>query len=267
MGIDRSGAEFNTYYKNLYALLGRLRTRYPGLILEGCASGGMRLDCVNAAQYDFHYLTDQTEVVNVLRLGQSMLLNNLPGMLGKWTILRGRGEMVYNLPQPEHSKGLLTPFGFSGYDQHTVDLDFAALVNMAGAWELSGDIASLPAAAMARLARHAAFYRKWNLFIRNSLCHLLTPPRPMTDHRGFVGLQFSSPPKSAHLLFAYRLDNGSGRNIFRLRGLQRKRSYRVTGEFGEAYFANKKVSGVRLMDEGLEVELPHKFTAKAVIVS
>lgn len=46
------------HYLGLYALLDRLRTEFPDLVLEGCSSGGLRIDAGLAAHVDALFLSD-----------------------------------------------------------------------------------------------------------------------------------------------------------------------------------------------------------------
>jgi alpha-galactosidase len=58
------------YYLFWYSLLDELRARCPHAFIEGCASGGMRLDLHTLAHFDGHFLSDTVNPVDVLRITQ-----------------------------------------------------------------------------------------------------------------------------------------------------------------------------------------------------
>jgi alpha-galactosidase len=139
-------------------------------------------------------------------------------------------------------------------------VDFAARVALPGMPGLSGDIAGLPPEAKERLRDHIGFYKKWREFIAGSAAHLLTPCRPKEDHGGWVAIQLQHPRKRQNLLFVYRLDDACEERVFRLRGLDPQGKYAISDEDCPDR-KTKCFTGSQLMDEGLVVALPHRFSA------
>ena len=216
LGRDQSGAELSHYYAEWYQLLEGIRAAYPRTVFEGCASGGMRCDLNTLSHFDAHFLTDTVHPIDVLRIWQGALLRLPPGGIIKWLVLRsvGRSMPTYTKSLADSPVTLATPGGALWEPSETVDLDFAAAVALPGMFGLSGDLADLPGEAIERLAEHVAFYKRWRNVIRQSLAHLLTPPCEKTDRRGWVAIQLEHRETGDHLVFVYRLDDGSGARQF-----------------------------------------------------
>ncbi|MFH1006185.1 MAG: glycoside hydrolase family 36 protein [Candidatus Latescibacterota bacterium] len=270
LGEDPCGSEFSHYYVNWYRLLDALRARFPEVFFEGCASGGMRLDLNSLQHVDGHFLSDNVNPVDVLRIYQAALLRLPPGRIAKWVVLRSVGRSIpqYGLPVGEAPVSLITPSGCGATWElsETTTVDFAARVALPGMPGLSGDLAGLPPEALERLAYHIGFYKKWREFLVGSTAHLLTPCRPKEDHTGWVAIQLCHPEKREHLLFVYRLDDACGERVFRLRDMDPDTLYAVTEEDAPEK-RTEWVIGERLTEEGLAVSLPNRFSAAVWVLA
>ena len=94
LGIDQSGTEFADYYTKWYQLLDELKEKYPYMFFEGCSSGAMRLDLNTLSHFDAHFLSDNVNPWDVLRISQSALLRLPPGKISRWLVLRNIGEGI-----------------------------------------------------------------------------------------------------------------------------------------------------------------------------
>lgn len=255
-------AELNGYYARWYALLDDLHAAYPGVVFEGCASGGMRSDLNTLSHLACHFLSDTVHPVDVIRIREGALLRLPPGKVAAWSVLRAVGATIpiYGSPLDQAQVSVVTPCGAIWTPSETIDVDFAAGVAMPGMLGLSGDLAGLPKDAQARLQRHVAFYKVWRHLIAGASAHLLTPVRPKEDRTGWAALQLQDPQTTTSLLFAYRLDDGVHRRWFRLQGLHDSTRYRVNRHQpggGET----QTLTGHTLMSGGLPVELDARYRA------
>ena len=265
---DPSGTEFYSYYAIWYQILDELRSRYPGVFFEGCASGGMRLDLATLTHFDGHFLSDTVEPVDVLRIYQGALLRLPPGRLGKWLVLRpaGQSNSPGRLTDDPNLSGLISPGGATWERTVTTTVDFSARICLPGMFGLSGDIAGLSEEVKNRIGEHIRFFKKWRKFIAGSVCHLLTPPDLKGDRKSWCALQLQHPVEGAHLLFVYRLDDALVQKRFYPRALEPNRRYEVRNL---DYPKDKPLlrKGSQLMDEGLLIQLPHRNSSAVIVVS
>ncbi|MGC9349424.1 MAG: alpha-galactosidase [Anaerolineae bacterium] len=266
LGDDPS--ELSRYYERWYRLLDELRTTYPHVIFEGCASGGMRSDLNTVSHVDCHFLSDTVHPVDVLRIRQGALLRLPPAKLGSWIVLRSVGKTIpeYGASLDQAPASVVTPCGAVWRPSETVDVDFAAGVAMAGVLGLSGDLAGLPQDARARLRRHLAFYKPWRQIIADATAYLLTPVRPKEDRTGWVALQLQGLKYEASLVFAYRLDDGTHRRWLRLQGLHEDTSYQVNCHHPRGS-QRLTLTGRALMTNGLPVTLAERYSAAIYVVT
>ena len=102
--------------------------------------------------------------------------------------------------------------------------------------------------------------------IRQSVAHLLTPPCPKGDRRGWAAVQLEHPPSGDHLLFAYRLDDGSSTKTFRLRNLDASATYQVVAHAAPDA-TEQRQTGIQLISEGLRIDLPQRYRAAVYVMT
>jgi alpha-galactosidase len=239
------------YYQAWYELLGRLRSRFPDIFFEGCASGGMRLDLNTLRHFDGHFLSDTVNPVDMLRITQGALLRVPAGRLTRWAVLRS-GEWPDQVIAPE---------GANWDKAFVADVDFICRAALPGMFGYSGDLAGLSSQIKQRLRQHSEFYKNWREFMTWSICHLLTPVENIKVRNGWVAFQFQQPGEEApQLIFVYRLDDDSPQKNIPLRNLEPRQAYHITNiDFPQA---NAGVFwGKELMEQGIAVELLTKFSA------
>ena len=265
LGIDPSGGEFYGYYAAWYRLLDEFRARFPNLFLEGCASGGMRLDLSTLSHFDGHFLSDTVDPVDTLRIGEGALLRLPPGRLCRWAVMRSVGRAIpqYGLPLEAAPASVVAPMGATWERSAVASVDFCARVAMPGMLGFSGDIAGLSEKARGRLRTHIAFFKEWREFIAGSVAHLLTPPCPKEERGGWAALQLRKPGEGTSLLFVYRLDDATDRRRFCPQALVPGRAYTVS-DVDQPPERSFRRSGAELMRDGLEVPLPTRNSAAIV---
>ena len=115
----------------------------------------------------------------------------------------------------------------------TVDLDFAAAVALPGVLGLSGDLASLPDEAIER-GRARRILQAMENHDSRSAAHLSRPPARNRTGGGWAAVQLEHRETDRHLVFAYRLDDGSPTKAFRLRNLDASAIYRAAAQIAAA---------------------------------
>lgn len=265
LGPDATGQELAGYYRAWYGLLDELRHAYPTTFFEGCASGGMRSDLHSVSHFDGHFLSDNVNPVDVLRIGQGALLRLPPGRVLKWIVLRGIGQSLceYGQSTAQSAPALVTPGGAGWTLAEAVQMDFAFLATLPAVMGLSGDLISLAPQQRLRLSQHVAFFKQWRQYLSASVAHLLTPPRPMGDHSGWIALQLAHPQDRRGVVLAYRLRDSRAKQVFRLRELEPDTLYTLEPVLGGSPTTAR---GSDLMQQGIPIDLPGPGTAAAIIL-
>lgn len=147
------------------ALLNRLRETFPGLVVENCASGGMRMDLCTLAHTDVCFLSDPDETPHSLQVFLSLSFLP-PERLLHWawsdTRLYPDGSRVFP--------------GLPG-DAAPSSLASALEGAMLHPWGISRELTTLTAAQRETLRAHVRLYREAIApMLARSRLHLLTPP-------------------------------------------------------------------------------------------
>lgn len=253
LAADPSNTELYRYYREFYALIRKIGEDYPRVYLEGCASGGMRLDLNTLRFFHGHFLSDNVNPAEVVRIFQGALLRLPPGPLIKWAVLRGS-----DVPPDAPGIPAFAPGMYSWERSSVFDIDFILRAALPGTLGLSGDLAGLGPEQMDRVRLHGEFFKKHRGKMAGASAYLVTPQKPMNDLTGWAAVQLLSADGNTAYLFVYRLDDSPPEMSFCFRGLEKDRSYLVT-QLGEDM--HDEYSGKELTSTGIRVFLPRRFTA------
>jgi alpha-galactosidase len=265
-GTDVTGSEFFRYYQRWYALLDELRAAYPNVFFEGCASGGLRLDLAMLDHCDGHFLSDNVNPTDVIRISEGAMLRVPPGRITKWVVVRAATPTpnLASSPAGPWSPHLITPDMGHWGQWGAVRMDYDVMSAMPGMMALSGDIAGLLPADQQQLAAYVAFFKQWRTFIVRAVAHLLTIPGTTDSDNGYAAVQLQSLDQTRSLVFVYRMANTEADFRLPLRQLDAQQTYNVRQGLSDAPAV--KVSGLDLMHQGLSGQLPAPFSAGVWVV-
>jgi len=224
------------YYRVMESLL----ASFPSLLLENCSGGGHIKD-FGAVRRSHYVVTTDT-------------LSNLPDR-----------QSIYD------STFALPPLVLQAYtynNAYPVEGDdpgsFLWRSAMMGAWQIDPtDATRWDAEQIACAGRSAAIYKQWirPLLADAKVHHIL--PRPDGVH--WDGLFEFSASRRKGTLFVFRPDSPEDRQTVRLRGLDPYGSYWIWCEDG-SISAPGQHTGRELMDEGLVLSLPARYSSDLVYV-
>jgi alpha-galactosidase len=224
------------HYRGLYRLQDALRTEFPQLVLEMCASGGGRMDGEILKRAHTNWLSDRAAALAKLAIHFGMQRAHPAICCNDWLI---------DWPPGEHS-------GAPGIDRRG-DLPFRLRVAMLGSFGISAPIDLWSDADRAVAAAHVALYRA---HVRPLLHHgdqfQLTEPPPIDGNGDWAAMWYLAPDRRRGVLFAFRL-RGQAERRFALPGMPLPRW--VEGEGG-------RIEGGEVV-----VTLPQIYRSALLIVS
>ena len=133
-------------------------------------------------------------------------------------------------------------------------------VPMNGQFGISSRVFAWNADLIGNAAANVTLYKRLRQVIMGSDVYHLTVQPSHDDPRDWSALQYVSPDRKNSVLFAYRLANGAATRVFKLRGLDPARTYRVSVNERAA----PDVSGETLALAGLQVHLDSEWRAAVV---
>ncbi len=246
-----SGDGLYAHYLGYYALLDRLRARYPHVLLESCSSGGLRIDLEMLQHLHLAFLSDPDYTVHHLQVvwGATHMLH--PSACLHWAWSQTRGD--HNVER-EPVRADTPPGRF----------DYMVRAAMLTATGFSYRLPDLPDWARRRLGEHIAFYKQQvRPFVRDAdLYHL--SGQALRDGGGdrWNAFLYVRDAGAEALLFVFRLPGGEERRVAPLRGLIAGATYAVQfvdrGETMACSAAELTETGLAfdgLSEEGSEVVL------------
>ncbi len=208
---ERTGAVLLDHVMSYYAWLDEVRTKHPKLVIENCASGGMRFDLGITAHTHTTWLSDVVAPLPSVQLAYGCTLAFAPQVCNHWMVGDGEGERA--------NVNMAAPPGW---------WDFMFRVPMNGQFGISSRVFDWTPALRQRAAENVALYKRIRGVITAGDVYHLTPPPSNQDPNGWMGLEYVTPDRKQSVLMAYRLGDSRAEETFKLRGLDPGAWYRVT---------------------------------------
>lgn len=196
------------YVQNLYRLIDELKSRFPKVWFESCASGGGRIDLGMLSRMDQAWVSDNTLPLDRIFI-QYGYLSALPAnTMVSWVI-----DQIDN------------------YWQQPVSLDYKFDVSMSGVLGIGNDIRKWTPAEKQTAKDKIALYKKIRPMVQQGIAHRLISP--FENNR--CALQYNSEDNHSAVVFCYNMAKylpGSqlqdrGAAVLRLKGLNPLQQYRV----------------------------------------
>jgi alpha-galactosidase len=233
-----------------YRVLERVRAKHPHVLLESCASGGLRIDLGLMRQTHATFLSDPDWPEHSLQLFWGATTMLAPNACLHWGYCDWLGEHRYQKFDPRD------PSLTRG------KLDYYTRISMLGGFGFSQKLPDLPDWVAERFAYHIRAYRDVVAdFVREGDLYRLTDqPKRFARGERWAAFQYAKPDGEEHLLFAFRLHGLQGRKsrAFDLRALDASARYAVTSLDGGASLVR---TGAELMQEGLRFALDEEESA------
>ncbi|HUX36872.1 MAG TPA: alpha-galactosidase [Rectinemataceae bacterium] len=217
------------WFRKLYGMLGRLVADFPGILFEGCAGGGGRMDFGMLPFFPQFWASDNTDPVWRLGIQRASSLLFPPLAIG-----------AHVSASPNHQSGRVS------------SLRARSLVAMGGLYGLELDPASLTMVEKAALSADIAWYRE-----RRSLLQLGELLRLEGNLEwGDVAWAMLAPDRSRAIAFWCRPRHrpGAGSATLALRGLGETLLHRVVSPDLPAW--SRLLSGAEIARRGFEFPLP-----------
>jgi alpha-galactosidase len=214
-----------TYMEGLNRVLDTLMAMYPNLLVQGCASGGRRIDIGTMRRAHTYWISDQAMDPLLCRYMQARANRFLPGHL-----------LDRRVPVPANA-------GDEGYD------DAAVLSRMLGKLAFDGDIASWSPRLSARMARWVAEFKAIRHLLVQDFYQLLPLPTTAEDWDAIMFVDYAGADA---VLFAFADQVRGGEMTLRLQGLRAATGYRLVRRLEGPVL---EASGDELMAKGIQLRL------------
>jgi len=226
---DRQGISQIRHIEGIHRVEDYVRKNHPGVILESCAGGGLRIDLATLQRRHTIWISDQTMDPQIVRFHLEGLNQFIPGS----------GQAVAFAPRTDtyRKPGSVFP-------------DIAYQCAFGGAFGSAGRLHEWPQAMRDQARKHQDVFKEIRRFLSEDYYPLVPQPRTLESWSGW---QFHDPKASQGFLQVFRIRSPEQAKALVLQGLDPNSEY----EFTDPYTGNSlSGSGARLISEGLKFDLP-----------
>ncbi len=212
------------HIQGLYSVIDWIRTRHPQTILEGCASGGRRIDLETARRFHTFVISDHTRDPSIIRYHLSGINYFLPGNY-HWT--------AYTLPMTHQQ------------DFRADDLGFQSLFG--GAFGVASRVDQWSEETKQKARLHTETWKTLRRYLVEDYYPLSAQPGDLTSWSGW---QFHDPDDHSGFVQTFRTRTPEASHRFVLHGLDQRSRYRFTDAYGAEHF---ELDGAEAMAKGIAV--------------
>jgi alpha-galactosidase len=253
-GCDRGdhghgeGSGLYAHVMGYYSFLDGVRDRHPEVVLENCASGGLRIDLEMLRHLHVTYLSDLDWLDHSLQIfwGVTSMLHPaacLKFSYSEWIRSKRPGEA--NSHQNYNPRDLSIP----SYETDTY-LRTAMLHNFA----VSQRLPEFPYRVARRLCAHVSAYKNVvRRFVNEGAFYRLTEQPLRSGGSRIAAFQYSLTDEDRHLVFVFRLEGKSDIETVRLANVPHAQAYTLSDPVDPYLSRGEERSGASLCQEGLDV--------------
>ena len=230
---------FIKHLKGYREFLKKIKTDFPDLYLENCASGGMRMALVNLRDFDSFWMSDNHSIFTQARIFKDTLKRIPPRALEKWitvaTAKNFRADYTTRLPSDRLTVCLDAEWGSMTSVKHS----FLQCASVGGPIGISCDLTEICDSDFIKLKEFIIEYKKQAKFWENCECRILT------DTDGVTVLQFSDESFTKIKIYVFNYKRNQ-KDITVYPECLENAKYSVLGDTYE---------GKRLMSDGIRLNM------------
>ena len=217
----RSGLTLAGHIEGYYRWLDELRAAYPDLIIENCASGGLRFDLGILAHTHTTWLSDVVNPLASLQLAYGCTLEFAPEVCNHWMVGdTDKGEVRQPAPA-------------SWYE-------FLFRVPMNGQFGFSSRLTDWTPELFESARANIELYKRIRTVIAGADVYHLTPQPDHDNPQGWMAIQYTNPESRKTVVLAYRLKGGEPERSFHLRQVDREVKVSLPAEYSAAVLEIEK---------------------------
>jgi alpha-galactosidase len=238
---SRRGDVLQSQVTNYYAWLDEVRAAFPNLVIENCASGGLRFDLGIMAHTHTTWLSDEVRPKPSLQLAYGCTVEFTPGACNHWMV----GDTTNGDVLAADSEDWW---------------DFMFRVPMNGQFGISSKVFDWPSDLLLHAANNVALYKRIRSTIAQADVYHLTESPAHNSPEGWMAIQYVAQSADKSVVMVYRLGESLATQTFKLHGLVPAANFRVTSEGRDM----GTMTGRALMEDGISVNLEGPWRATVI---
>ena len=170
---DKNRCSFIKYFEGYNYFLSKIKSDYPSLHLECCASGGGRMSLSNAPYFDSFWMSDSHGIYTQLEIFKNALVRMPASMLERWATIRSVEGFTPTYPVGGTQEKILLSSTANWQRAEESSLDFIKKALVGGPIGISCDLTQVSSDTIKELSEFIDKYKGERKFWANSECHIL----------------------------------------------------------------------------------------------
>ena len=248
--LDTHQKAFIDYFKGYDELIKRIKTAYPDLYMQNCASGGLRMTLVNGKEFDSFWLSDNQSPYEGMRIIKDTIRRLPPQMIDRWATVQSVSDFKQYYEDNLQEK-IISTNDATWNDVRGVNQSYLEGFLTGGPIGFSCDLNSLSETVVKDLKYFVAQFKKDRDFWKKAVCRILA------DTESVLVLEYSDMEfdKIEVLVYTNRVRQ---HNIVIYPKLDKDAIYRLNGK--------DMISGAQIDLEGIDVVLGKNFTTRRIML-
>ena len=170
---DKNRCSFIKYFEGYNYFLSKIKSDFPNLHLECCASGGGRMSLSNVPYFDSFWMSDSHGIYTQLEIFKNALVRMPASMLERWATIRSVEGFRPTYPVGGTQEKILLSSTANWQRAEESSLDFIKKALVGGPIGISCDLTQVSSDTIKELAEFIDTYKGEREFWANSECHIL----------------------------------------------------------------------------------------------
>ena len=216
LSYDKSRQAFLKYYEGYNAFLARIKSDYPALHLECCASGGGRMSLSYAKHFDSFWMSDSHGIYSQLEIFKNAVRRMPSRMLERWATIRSVEDFTPTYPVGGKEEKILLSATANWQRCEEASLEYIKNALVGGPIGFSCDLTQVSDATIKELAAFIESYKAERDFWATSECRILCDTPTMTvlqfndaDFRQVKVYMYTEHPNQEHVTIYPVLPEGA----------------------------------------------------------
>lgn len=218
----RKGISQIRHIEGLYEVADWVREHNPSTILEGCASGGRRIDLETIRRFHVFWISDETIGPHIVRHHLHGAHYFLPG------------NYLYRVFAEQ----------LQGSEKQFPEIDYQSFLG--GAFGFGGRLETWTPEMIEQARRHVEIYKSLRRFLVEDYYPLFEQPQSLD---AWDGAQYHDPGTQEGFVLIYRLDSPLGTVEIKLHGLDPAATYEFRDPYTRETFTQKGSQGVTIKSD------------------
>ena len=171
--FDGTRHAFIDFYRGWTGFLKRIKTEYPSLHLECCASGGGRMSMSNVPYFDSFWPSDNHGIYEQLDIFKSTLIRMPCSILEKWATVRSLEGFTPSYPVGNTEERILLSADCSWFRLEEANLEFIKNALVGGPIGISCDLTQVSDATLEALSQFIEEYKAERELWQGAECRIL----------------------------------------------------------------------------------------------